>query len=362
MQARYRLERADLDPLLQHVQRDGRELIGPTVRDGAIVLDRITGTAELPRGRTTVTSPGRQHLLEREDDAWFGYEVGPESAKRWLFPPRTELWRAERTEDGVRFASSHPASPRYAFLGLRACDLAAIRVHDRVFLRDGITDPTYAARREDVLLIAVQCTASAATCFCDAMGTGPRVQGADLCLTEVLGDDPHFVVEVGSDAGRAVLEAVPHVPIDSDAPEDAAQRAAAQQERTVPGDIRERLLGALESPGWNEVAERCLSCSNCTLVCPTCFCTTTEHVTALDGTAIHQRRWDSCFNESFTDLHGHAVRDAVGERYRQWLTHKFATWHDQFDSSGCVGCGRCITWCPAGIDLVEEARRLGGVE
>jgi Fe-S-cluster-containing hydrogenase component 2 len=117
------------------------------------------------------------------------------------------------------------------------------------------------------------------------------------------------------------------------------------------------LLAGLESPRWEATAARCLSCANCTMVCPTCFCTTVEDTTDLTGDhAERWRRWDSCFTLDFSYIHGGAVRRTTASRYRQWLTHKFATWFEQFGESGCVGCGRCITWCPAGIDVTEEAR------
>ncbi len=359
MTHRLRLERDQLDLLLTALQADGRQLVGPTPRDGAVVLDRIRGVADLPRGLGTESAPGSCRLVGREDDALFGFVLGPDAAKRWLHPPRVELWRARRTEDGFELSEPAP-SPRLALLGLRACDLAAIAIQDRV-LRDGPTaDPTYASRRSDLLVVAVQCAESVSTCFCTSMNTGPRVEsGFDLCLTEVLGDDPHFVVEVGTEAGEALLAAMPVEPVQSVAPEEAAADASSQQ-RVMPGDVRQRLLGALQGPHWDEVASRCLSCANCTLVCPTCFCTTVEDVTLLSGEAVHQRRWDSCFDVAFSDLHGRPVRKDTAHRYRQWLTHKLATWHDQFDTSGCVGCGRCIAWCPAGIDIVEEARTIGG--
>jgi ferredoxin len=114
-----------------------------------------------------------------------------------------------------------------------------------------------------------------------------------------------------------------------------------------------------EHPRWAQVAERCLTCGNCTLSCPTCFCHTVEDVADLAGTTAERvRRWDSCFTSEFSYIHGGSVRPSARSRYRQWLTHKLSAWHDQFGTSGCVGCGRCITWCPAKIDITEEVHAI----
>ena len=123
--------------------------------------------------------------------------------------------------------------------------------------------------------------------------------------------------------------------------------------------LKELLYENRNHPRWDDVADRCLSCANCTMVCPTCFCTTVEDSTDLTGdTAERVRRWDSCFTMDFSYIHGGAVRKSVKSRYRQWMTHKLGTWQDQFGSSGCVGCGRCITWCPVGIDITEEVAAM----
>ena len=121
--------------------------------------------------------------------------------------------------------------------------------------------------------------------------------------------------------------------------------------------IRDLLYDNLEHPRWSDTAGRCLSCGNCTMVCPTCFCSTVEDVTDVSGTQAERvRHWDSCFTSEHSYIHGGATRVTTKARYRQWLTHKLASWIDQFGTSGCVGCGRCITWCPVGIDITEEVR------
>ena len=124
-------------------------------------------------------------------------------------------------------------------------------------------------------------------------------------------------------------------------------------------NIKDLFYRNYEHPQWNNVTERCLNCANCTMVCPTCFCTTVEDVTDLTGEhAERWRKWDSCFTMDFSYIHGGSVRSSTQSRYRQWITHKLATWIDQFGTSGCVGCGRCITWCPVAIDITEEVGEI----
>jgi ferredoxin len=123
--------------------------------------------------------------------------------------------------------------------------------------------------------------------------------------------------------------------------------------------IRDLLFSNLEHPRWQQVADRCLSCANCTLVCPTCFCSSVSDVADLSGDhASRERQWASCFTLEHSQMHGGNARPTVASRYRQWLTHKLAGWIDQFGSSGCTGCGRCITWCPVGIDLTAEVAAI----
>ena len=167
------------------------------------------------------------------------------------------------------------------------------------------------------------------------------------------------IVEVGSEAGAEVLAELPcrvAQPAECVAAADEIAAAATRMGRQMPErDLRQLLVDSRESQHWSEVASRCLTCGNCTMVCPTCFCTSTEDVTDLTGEhAQRWMEWASCFELDFTFVHEGPVRASGESRYRHWLTHKLSTWHDQFASSGCVGCGRCIAWCPTGIDITEE--------
>ena len=342
----------------------GFTCVGPTVRDGAIVYDHVAGPVDLPQGWTDVQEPGQYRLERRSDDAYFGYVVGPHSWKKYLFPPELRLWRMRRSDGGFDLVEDDGDLPRYAFFGVRACELAALGIQDRVFTSGAYPDAFYAAVRDKALVIAVSCTQSAATCFCSSMGTGPAVDGdCDLALTEVVGDEHLFLVRAHSPAGVEILESLDLRP--STREEEQAARAsverAARQERSLPAsDLSQLMCAARESSRWEEIATRCLACANCTLVCPTCFCSDVEDVSDLTGEhADRWRRWDSCFNPGFSSMHGGEVRRTISSRYRQWLSHKLGTWVDQFGSSGCVGCGRCISWCPVGIDLTEEVVALG---
>jgi formate hydrogenlyase subunit 6/NADH:ubiquinone oxidoreductase subunit I len=263
---------------------------------------------------------------------------------------------------------NHPPT-KYAFLGVRSCELHAIAIQDTVFLTPGRTDPTYQSRRSDLCMIAINCGQAGGTCFCTSMQTGPKAtSGFDLALTEVIdGEEHYFVVEVGTALGGELLADVPH----REASQDNLQRVeqivastAAHMGRSMDTtDIKGLLYRNLEHPRWNDVASRCLTCTNCTMVCPTCFCTTVEDVTDLSGQQAERwRKWDSCFTMDFSYIVGGSVRASPRSRYRQWMTHKLASWIDQFGTSGCVGCGRCITWCPVGIDITEEVRAIRASE
>ena len=341
--------------LIAGLRAQGFRVIGPRLRDQAIVYDDIESVSDLPAGWTDEQEGGHYRVRRREDAALFGYNVGPHSWKKYLFPPSARLLPPEQ-----------PPETPFAFIGVRACELTAIAIQDRVFLGGRHPDPQYASRRDGAFIVAVNCGEAGETCFCVSMAAGPRAtSGFDIALTELLDDDDHrFLAEAGSARGAEVLrEAGQHVPArerDISSAEAATEHARATMGRAMPElDLVGLLKDNYAHPRWDDVAERCLSCGNCTMVCPTCFCFSVTDTSSLTGEDPERHRsWESCFTMDHSYLHGGPVRVSARSRYRQWMTHKLATWHDQFGTSGCVGCGRCITWCPVGIDISEEVAAI----
>jgi ferredoxin len=358
------IDHQGLTRLMDELASQGYRVIGPVVRDGAIALGEVSGAEDLPEGWHDLQAPGSYGLEHTDDPALFAWAVGPHSVKSEVFPPRSTVWRAEVGEDTVTVVDTADDAPPTAVVGARPCELAALAVLDRVLGAGAGSDPVYPERRSATFLVAAECGSPSGTCFCTSMGTGPTAgDGFDLALTELVDGDGHrFLVRVGSDRGADVLDEVPHQRArDSDHAARAAveRNAAAHMGRVLDTDGLPGLLARnLDHPRWDDVADRCLACGNCTLVCPTCFCSTVEDVSDLSGTVERHRSWASCFDLAHSYVQGGPVRQTTMSRYRQWMTHKLSTWWDQFDTSGCVGCGRCLTWCPVGIDITEEAAAI----
>lgn len=352
-----------LQSIFDALREAGYVLVGPTVADGAIIYDEIAVIDDLPVGWTDEQGPGSYRLRRRGDGRYFGFVVGPHSLKKFLYPPTLRLFSTRRNGDGFDIEGSADPPPRYAFIGTRSCELAAAGIQDRVFLEGAATDPQYKARRGAAFLLAVNCVEPGGTCFCASMQTGPRcATGFDLALTEL---SDAFLVEIGSEMGAQMMAGAEWRPAGA-FEMSLARRALAEAEGRMgramdTRDLPDLLYDRLEHPRWAQVAERCLACANCTMVCPTCFCSDVQDVSDLTGdTTERVRVWDSCFNREFSYVFGGHLRPNIRARYRQWLTHKLGAWIDQFGTSGCVGCGRCITWCPVGIDLTVELAAIRG--
>lgn len=347
-----------LDSLIQALEHRGYQVLGPVLRDSAIDWGAIRAAADLPVGWTSTQAPGAYRIEQRLDTRRFAYAVGPSTLKRYLHEPERCVFTVEANGNPFRVIEPPDRPPRRAFIGVRPCDLASLAILDRVLIHDRFPDAAYRARRENIFIVTVNCTEPSGVCFCDSTSSGPHSgAGFDLALTEL---DDCILVESGSPAGTAVLQEVERSPATKEIRERARTALAAARKRTGRkldlAGVRRALFDNFEHPEWEKVAARCLGCGNCTQVCPTCFCITFEDTSDIDGSrAERRRRWDSCFTLSHSYIHGGSVRQSAKARHRQWVTHKLAAWEDQFGTPGCVGCGRCITWCPVGIDITETA-------
>jgi ferredoxin len=353
-----------MQSLIDVLKGAGYRCIGPQVREGAILYAEIDHVEQLPIGVHDQQLPGSYQLSTSDSPRNFAWANGPQALKPLLFAPRETLWRAERDGDGkMQFVATLPKTQPTAVIGVRSCDLAALALQDQHFLSNEYRDPYYQARRQNLFTVAVNCSHPAATCFCASTGDGPVAEsGYDLVMSEL---DDGYLLKAGSDAGRNIMNQLPlHKASDQHHYNAGRQHlhAAQIQQRSLPSrQLNETLFANLDHPRWDDVAQRCLSCSNCTMVCPTCFCHAENEAPQLDGNATeHLREWDSCFTQGHSYIHGTVIRAETKLRYRQWLTHKLGSWHEQYGRSGCVGCGRCISWCPAAIDLTEEANAICG--
>lgn len=365
MKSAYIISKEQLDELLQKLQAVGYQLIGPTIYDKAIVYDKIHGIADLPIGWTDQQNKGSYRIVEKQEPTLFAYNVGPYTWKKFLFPPVQSLFTADKTTADIKVKVSHLEETKLALIGVRACELNAIKIQDKVFANKDYADAGYNKKRKNAFILAVNCTVASDTCFCTTMQTGPKVQdGYDLLVTEIFTSKKHyFILEVGSNLGNKLITTMSFKLASKKELEEAqalcdnlAQQMPAKFDNTK---VKELLQNNQESKFWDELDNKCLSCSNCTLSCPTCFCSSIEDSTNLTGTISERtRKWDSCFQSDFSYMHGGPIRKSIKSRYRHWISHKLAHWHEQFGSSGCVGCGRCITWCPVGIDITEVVGKL----
>ncbi len=363
--------RTGLQGLLDALSSAGYRVVGPVVRDGVIAYNDINDEQAMPTGCTVVQAPGRWRLLHGDGPTRFSWTPGSDSWKQYVFPARNEVLRIRRSDGS--WTATRPAAPDrpLALIGARDCELRALGILDRVLLDPDHPDPRYAERRADTFVVAVTCTEPSSTCWCTSVGGGPEPRtGFDLKITELAATErppaPHrLLVEAATTRGQRLLQQLPSeraTDADIAAAAEVVTRSVAMMPPRLPGpDLPQLLAGTEQHPQWDAVAERCLSCGNCTMVCPTCFCNTlSDHTPLGTDDAVREQSWASCFQLEHSNLGGRPVRATTAARYRQWLTHKLQTWPEQFGTLGCVGCGRCTTWCPAGIDIVEEANVLIG--
>ena len=351
---------SDLEVIFEKLKSDGYQTIAPVVKDGVISYEVIDQSSQIPQGFVEEVDAGTYKLQKVGGEARFDYKVGPTSLKRHFHPPKRKLFSVAKSPEGYQVLPSDDqrSGAKMAVFGMRSCDLAAMSVFDRVssvFPSDGFVSN----RQRDTLKIVVGCLQAGQLCFCDSMGTGPLPKNDyDLLILEIKQPNLHYLVEAKSAVGKTLIDTLGEP---NEFSRNEYETKAKKTFRTVVKDPKSAsaIKQLPDHPVFNEIEKRCMACANCTMVCPTCYCTTTVEKDDLQsGNAERWLTWDSCFQTDYSYIHGGSIRETTKSKYRQWLTHKFSTWHDQFGSSGCVGCGRCMAWCPVGINVVEEINKI----
>jgi len=364
----YLIEKKRLFPWLEELQKEF-QLIGPVERDGGSAFAKIQSVKDLN----------------------LNYGLTMLGPQVYLYHPEERICTIQ--EKGGKFdVQTLDTVPRQILFGVHSCDLHAITILDRVFLKKGMEDRNYRLWRENTLVIGFHCSHIYPQCFCASMGTGPFFEpkeGYDFLLTD-LGDN--YLIETLIDhpqpasPSRGREEMPPH---SREAGRDRALKllsslnpAQATQEHF---DKKSQISRELESqfqkeidtshlveiilrnqyhPIWSRTADsRCLGCTNCIQVCPTCFCYNVKDRISFDLTTCERTRYkNGCLDLHFAEVHEANFRFTRMARLRQFVTHKLATWVEQFGCFGCVGCGRCMTWCPTDIDLTHIAKEIMATE
>ncbi len=349
-------------PILIDVLAREYDVIAPVVRDFSIALEKINSFDQLARGYKDVQYPARYQLEKTDEPLIFTYANGQESPKKFLHPSWLSMFKGKLHDDSLAVDEEPGPARKFAFFGIRPCDRQSILVLDKTFITSH-PDSFYLKRRSGSFIAVVNCTRPSAVCFCASMGSGPKAdRGFDLALTE-LADS--FIVEPGSSKGMQVLESLTTRPASDKELDDATsllEDAVRHMGRTLNTvGLPQILRSNLEHPHWDIMKDWCIGCTNCTMVCPTCFCYTISDKVDLGLRGFErERHWDSCFAWQFTEIHGCNFRETLRQRYRHWACHKIGYWVEQYGVFGCVGCGRCITWCPVGIDIVDVANTIRG--
>jgi len=288
--------------------------------------------------------------------------------KRFFFPEKEILFTYEIEEGGevrVYDRYSEVKGLRRVLVGVRPCDIRGLEVLDKVFIGE-FHDPYYAARRQGTLIVGLTCNEPTEYCFCAYTGSGPMIDsGYDLLMTD-LGES--YLVEVGSEKGEKIVKL--NLDLFKEATADDL-RERTRILREVEGKIREQglpdltkmyepLVKLFNADLWREYGRRCVACGKCNFTCPTCRCFNVYDDPNLDlRSGKRVRVWDSCHFLSFTRVaSGEVFRKERHSRVKQRIYHKYCYSIDEIGMISCVGCGRCIEVCSAGIDIREVAKEV----
>jgi len=294
-------------------------------------------------------------VLEKGMEPFVAYSNTRNAPKNFFFPQTETMMRYMRTERGMELSGEEGEIQEAILFGVRPCDARSFVLLDKIFDQEKYKDPYYIDKRDKTTIVSLACVHPPyTTCFCTSVGGHPMSQeGVDVMLTD-MGDE--YLAEFFTPKGEKLLGKMGDLPKADEAAavkkEELSAKAAEEIQSKVAGkDIKPWLDDNFEHPFWDTIYQSCLACGTCTYLCPTCHCfDITDEAKGSDGKRI--RTWDSCMYWLFTvETSGHNPRTSQKQRWRQRLMHKFKYFVDNFDAIACVGCGRCVMYCPVNIDI-----------
>ena len=333
-----KLDKKDFQPFLQNLM-DEYDLFAPVrLADGVFAYKKIDQPEEVDLSASNTQKP----------------------AKEVFFPQSETMFRYEKAGNEARITSTEGVERKRVILGARPCDIQAVSLIDQVFSGKEYTDVYYANKRDATTVIGMACNHPLSTCFCTSMKGGPFArEGSDLFLID-LGEA--YLVELHTEKGTAFSQnkfLKKAGPNDLNLAKEIEEKASKRTDASLPVEgIDKKLDQMVENPFWEKVQEKCLGCRVCTYLCPTCHCFDIVDE-ALTNKGQRVRNWDSCLSTLYSlETSGHNPRPTNRERTRQRIMHKFNYFPKNFDQIACVGCGRCILYCPAGFDIRQTIKEI----
>ncbi|MBT4835845.1 MAG: 4Fe-4S dicluster domain-containing protein [Methylococcales bacterium] len=354
------LPRARLNDLFQSLLDHGYRIMAPVVRDDSILYQQINSADALPHGIIDDRHNGSYQIAQAKTPRCFAWSNPQQSLKSFVFSPVEILWKSFYKDNELVFQAIKAEAQPTVIFGVKGCDIAGLQLLDQHFYHKKTPDTHYQQRRDNLILFGINCFRSGSQCFCTNTGDGPNISSPSDCIMSEL-DEGYIIHHVNSPLTEIIdtLQLKLATTAQQQQATYESSQAALSQQQKLPEITANSVFEQWSHPVWNDIADTCLGCGNCTTVCPSCFCHQESSDVSIDLTESSQTRsWDSCFTTQHSYLHGFYIRPERSQRYRQWLSHKFSGWQSQFGRIGCTGCGRCATYCPVGIDPTQVLQTL----
>ncbi len=286
------------------------------------------------------------------------------SPKDFFFPQTEDMMEFKVEGKNIEVIDTRKASEDFVVFGVRACDVKAFDILDRVFLVEP-RDSYYATKREHGIIVSLACNKPSETCFCTAFGIDPANPAADVTVWKT---ETEVFWQANTEKGENLLKSI------SAFTEECTDEKVNEEKEKINSIMKKLPLADLDTskfgggkteelfdiPEWDELSESCLGCGTCTFVCPTCQCYDIKDFNTGKG-VIRYRCWDSCMYSEFTRMAHGNNRNSQKERFRQRFMHKLVYYPENNDGIfGCVGCGRCLSRCPISMNIVKVMKKIGG--